>query len=266
MTEQQFIQKIIDLGFETMHLTPGSKQVLEMLVTNAVELKNEEAKKEVIELLTVLRDTIDQMKIDVVSKTDLVEKADSMFQILLILNQLVFQDIKRSPHKDDIICRKGCSFCCKQNVDISEEEGYLLLTYARQKGIYIDRQYLKKQNAVKDKMAIAFDPTVNSCVFLDKDKGECKVYTVRPASCRNFYSVDDSADRCDTVKYPKGQIKAPLLEKAEMFTAAMKNALTSTERGSMSDTLLKILPVFDMYVQKNGPPDTDLTDEENLTF
>lgn len=140
--------------------------------------------------------------------------------------------LTRHPKRGDIQCRKGCSHCCRMNVDVSQSEAKLLLVFAGAFSIAIDQDRLRKQAQGYQGLA----PEDRACVFLDA-QGACSVYEHRPGACRKHLVVSDS-DLCDTVKHPGGKVAGVASAEAEVIWSVM---LSREDRGSMAVMLLKEL-------------------------
>lgn len=94
-------------------------------------------------------------------------------------------------------CKKGCHFCCRQNVEVSEAEVAVIVEFLKEHGINISRNYLMEQLKYGRKEVSRTE--VGWRTFL-KD-GECSIYPVRPLACRSYHVVS-VPELCDTVKYP----------------------------------------------------------------
>lgn len=112
--------------------------------------------------------------------------------------------IEESP--DDVkkswSCKKGCAHCCHIRVVATNAEAAVAVKYAKEHNIEIDKDRLEKQQDL-DVEEYMFSPH-KRCVFLGDDN-TCKIYPVRPMSCRTYY-VTSPADMCDTDKYPHGHV------------------------------------------------------------
>jgi Fe-S-cluster containining protein len=134
-----------------------------------------------------------------------------------------------------VSCQKGCSFCCYQRVDISDDEASLLVELAKLKGFEIDYQRLEKQLAAKDEKEFQqLRPRHRKCVFLQD--GDCAVYEHRPSACRKLVVVSDPKN-CDTVSNRGAKVGKLADLEAEVVTAA---ALNVRESGSMAEMILKL--------------------------
>lgn len=129
--------------------------------------------------------------------------------------------------KESITCKRGCNFCCYQNVDVTWDEASLLLEVAEDK---IDWDHLNAQ--LPGHQNIEYKK--RACVFL-KD-GECSVYENRPISCRKYLVANDP-EKCDSEKYPAGQTKVLYMRAAELLATSM---MTLQNTGSMALMLHKV--------------------------
>ena len=91
------------------------------------------------------------------------------------------------PYKSQAVCEKGCASCCIDvgSVGATTLEGLIILEYIQG----WDRQALKEINRNlgenrNDKLSQVF----TRCAFLDQEQ-TCRIYAVRPFSCRRLYSV-----------------------------------------------------------------------------
>lgn len=129
--------------------------------------------------------------------------------------------------KDSITCRRGCNFCCYQNVDVTWDEAALLLEVAADT---IDWERLNDQLPGHKKI----EYRKRACVFL-KD-GECSVYENRPISCRKYLVANDP-EQCNSEKYPDGETKVLYMRAAELLATSM---MTLNHTGSMAEMLNKV--------------------------
>lgn len=98
-------------------------------------------------------------------KISLLEKLEKLYN---------YTDEYNSPNKKDAVCQKGCSFCCKIPVDISE----------------IEVQYIEQNTKFKRKNIKVINVYEN-CPFLDVQSNACSIYTCRPLVCRCFFTFDN---------------------------------------------------------------------------
>ena len=101
-------------------------------------------------------------------------------------------EIRARPFKSDAVCTKGCAFCCTHfgNVDAITLEGLIIHewieTLDKQDQIDI-RKKIAKNMKKREKRSIT------RCPFLKKDN-TCRIYTIRPFSCRQLYSLRKCTD------------------------------------------------------------------------
>lgn len=148
------------------------------------------------------------------------------------VQESIDKQVSESPH--NIACSKGCSFCCFQMVDITNDEAELLTAFAEEKGIDIDYDTLEEQIVSSNDEYMALKAKVRRCIFLDK-KGECSVYEHRPMACRKLVAVTDPKF-CDTETRLGAKIGKLVDLEAEVLTCSSLNATIS---GSMAKMLIK---------------------------
>lgn len=132
---------------------------------------------------------------------------------------------------DSIKCRKGCNFCCYQNVEVTWDEAALLVQDHYDK---IDWQHLNDQMPGHQQI----EYVQRACVFL-KD-GECSVYKDRPISCRKYLVANDPQE-CNSEKYPNGKTEVVYMRAAELLATSM---MTIQNSGPMAKMLLAVKAVM----------------------
>ena len=112
---------------------------------------------------------------------DLKEKKTKVYELYDEYERLV------QPYKSKAVCEKGCASCCIDvgSVGATTLEGLIITEYLQG----WDRQALKEINRNlgenrNDKLSQAF----SRCAFLDQEQS-CRIYAVRPFSCRRLYSI-----------------------------------------------------------------------------
>ena len=112
---------------------------------------------------------------------DLKEKKTRVYELYDEYERLV------QPYKSQAVCEKGCASCCIDvgSVGATTLEGLIITEYLQG----WDRQALKEINRGlrknrNDKLSQVFA----RCAFLDQEQN-CRIYAVRPFSCRRLYSV-----------------------------------------------------------------------------
>jgi len=155
-------------------------------------------------------------------------------------HQLV--DEKIAEHVDSdlgsgVQCKKGCSFCCRMNVDMSLDEGMLLVDYCDENKIKINTKKLKKQapfEGVEKYKKLPFAEW--DCAFLDQENGECTVYEARPLNCRKLLVLSDPND-CDTQDSTQ-EIEKLGMTDVEIITSGAANR---SKMGSLPNMVLEAM-------------------------
>ena len=116
---------------------------------------------------------------------DFIEKKRLVFQLYDEYERIV------QPYKSQAVCEKGCASCCIDvgNVGATTLEGLIILEYLQgwdQPASEEISRSLKKNRSDKLKSVLV------RCPFLDEE-ASCRIYAVRPFSCRRLYSVK----KCD---------------------------------------------------------------------
>ena len=109
------------------------------------------------------------------------EKKKQVFKLYDEYERLV------EPFKSQAVCEKGCASCCIDvgSVGTTTLEGLIVLEYLRgwdHEAIEEINRNLRKNRREK------LDGVFVRCPFLD-DKETCRIYAVRPFSCRRLYSL-----------------------------------------------------------------------------
>lgn len=152
------------------------------------------------------------------------------------MTKLLVRDRVMLPDGSDIRCRKTCSHCCHEAVDVGLHEARLLVAVARAAGVVVDRERLARQSRRSATDWHAQPVADRRCVFLD-DEGACQVYAARPASCRKLFVTSDPAE-CDATKPGDRAVERWHSWEAELMTAA---ALEVFGVDLMARALLQVL-------------------------
>ncbi|MCK7556461.1 YkgJ family cysteine cluster protein [Chitinophaga sedimenti] len=139
-----------------------------------------------------------------------------------------------------VTCKKGCSFCCHMDIDITSTEAQLIKEYMAVNAIGIDAGYLEAQLSLS-KVDRPLSQTHSACVFL---KGEnCLIYPVRPIACRK-HLMNSAAVFCDQkLMVGSGVGKTQVLSPdIEALHSAIEDALKE-ESGRMAGILLRELDI-----------------------
>jgi Fe-S-cluster containining protein len=112
---------------------------------------------------------------------DLLEKKRQVSQLYEEYERLV------QPYKTLAVCEKGCASCCIDvgSVGATTLEGLIILEYIQG----WDRQTIKEINRnLRENRNDKLNQVLARCAFLDQEQN-CRIYAVRPFSCRRLYSV-----------------------------------------------------------------------------
>ncbi|MGD8254364.1 MAG: YkgJ family cysteine cluster protein [Syntrophobacterales bacterium] len=111
----------------------------------------------------------------------MIEKKKLIFQL--------YDEYERLAHPfiSQAVCEKGCASCCIDvgSVGATTLEGLVILEHIQG----WDRQALKEMNRVlRENRKNKLNQVFARCAFLDQEQS-CRIYTVRPFSCRRLYSL-----------------------------------------------------------------------------
>ena len=112
---------------------------------------------------------------------DFIEKKTLVFQLYDEYERLV------QPYKIQAVCEKGCASCCIDvgSVGATTLEGLIIVEYIQG----WDRQTIKEINRnLRENRNDKLNQVLARCAFLDQEQN-CRIYAVRPFSCRRLYSV-----------------------------------------------------------------------------
>ncbi len=91
------------------------------------------------------------------------------------------------PYKSQAVCEKGCASCCIDvgSVGATTLEGLIIREHIQG----WDSQALKEINRVlRENRKNKLNQVFARCAFLDQEQS-CRIYAVRPFSCRRLYSL-----------------------------------------------------------------------------
>ena len=112
---------------------------------------------------------------------DLKEKKKQIFKLYDKYERLV------EPFKSQAVCERGCASCCIDvgSVGATTLEGLILLEYIQG----WNRQAVKEINRnLRENRHDKLNQVLARCTFLDQEQS-CRIYAVRPFSCRRLYSI-----------------------------------------------------------------------------
>src|SRR5690606_13531070 len=108
-------------------------------------------------------------------------------------------------------CRRGCYFCCRETVDVSEVEAAALARHVEalpeeQKSAVLARLESYAEAVRRDGLEMMRRKRV-PCAFLDLQSGACTVYAIRPYMCRALTSYDVTPCKTDDQWYQVDNIR-----------------------------------------------------------
>ena len=150
-------------------------------------------------------------------------------------DKLMEMHLDASKLKKDVTCRRGCHECCRMYVALTPSEARLILKTIKARNMEVDWEKLSRQaGKVEDDFYNHIMGEDNKCVFVD-EKGSCKIYKMRPLSCRN-HLVASPKELCSMETNNK--VKKVFSPEIEAMTFAYIS-LEGLENLSMSDGLLR---------------------------
>lgn len=137
-----------------------------------------------------------------------------------------------APHA---ICKKGCSYCCRQAVTISTWEAQRIAAAINRIPANVDAvaavpvdNAAQTREGTRDSVADAMQEAQDryagvACPFLKDDA--CTIYAVRPLGCRTHFNLGNDPAMCDTIanpgeKFVNFNFKALWIAQAAMFIQA----------------------------------------------
>jgi len=109
------------------------------------------------------------------------EKKEKLFEVYDRFEQTI------RPYLQEAFCKSGCGFCCTfmGNIDIVTLEGLIITEHIESLPEELQTALKKNIGENKTEKEKGHKPP---CPFLKKNN-TCLIYTVRPFSCRQLYSV-----------------------------------------------------------------------------
>lgn len=140
---------------------------------------------------------------------------------------------------ESLACKAGCDYCCSYTIGAFPVEVFRIIDHIRTS---FDQQKLKGISAEIEARAKILKPlskderlSLNKpCVFLEN--GQCGIYEVRPATCRNHHALD--VEKCkQSIEEPDNlTIPNTFIEKLHMvneaFTSGYKAAVEKSRHDS----------------------------------
>jgi len=131
-------------------------------------------------------------------------------------------------------CRRGCAACCHLHVSVTDAEAQLLLAGIENEGLRVNWDKARRQ--ASRRLADWGEQPLQErrCIFLAHDDS-CSAYEYRPAACRKYLVMSDPR-RCDTARYPGGEVAVVAPVVGEVVHSAMLGAMKA---GSLPRMLLQ---------------------------
>lgn len=149
-----------------------------------------------------------------------------IYNLFGLIDDEIISHHKEHPEiASDIKCKKGCSFCCHQEVTITSAEADLLLRAEQGKEAEINWN----QAEIRSKKSSL---TGVKCPLLSFN-GTCSAYKYRPAQCRTQLAIS-SPQNCDTSI--ENQVAYVNVQHSEMIVTAI---LRSYSNGDIGEALLE---------------------------
>lgn len=142
-------------------------------------------------------------------------------------------------HKKLFSCKKGCSHCCSQKVDIARHEAIALVKRAKSCDLKIDIERLKRQAKHSDHHTSWFNLSKEDrkCVFLKDNL--CSVYQDRPLMCRKHFT-SDPPENCEMPEKAKDDTPVSLYSNLHVEILVF-TVFENTKTGPMPQMLLKAI-------------------------
>ncbi len=152
---------------------------------------------------------------------------------------------------NQLACKQGCSWCCHFSVDVRAVEAMTIADYVEREFSLRDKLQLKAELTTNARILSRFDDVQRAhhnikCPFL-KDGG-CRIYPVRPQTCRNYHATDATGCRTSFENPDNDDIApdyAPLVYQSggahvDAFSAALSEAGYDIAAYEMNAALLRV--------------------------
>ena len=134
-----------------------------------------------------------------------------------------------------VSCMRGCAFCCYMKVDITRDEGELImLRLAQERRDMTDIIPVLEKQRRDDRKDLSY--AEKRCAFLS-EQDDCSIYSFRPTTCRKHYVASPAAD-CDISVGEEGKVLKRYSLAAEIMASGAMNASPTSD---MPNVLLSIL-------------------------
>ncbi|PGZ57859.1 preprotein translocase subunit SecA [Bacillus cereus] len=98
-------------------------------------------------------------------------------------------------------CKKGCTACCFQEVNLQKIEAQSINIHMNKKIKKVIKYNLRETKArrkIPSSLWTDRQSSIEPCPFLDIKNGECSIYTIRPLSCRSYF-VANHPSMCNEI-------------------------------------------------------------------
>ncbi len=139
-------KRIKALGPRMLKLDKAQQRTTSKLIKKFIDLANDISKETIVETIEAAHRAVDSLNVSATNNS---------------------------------VCVKGCSHCCKVNVDVTAgEAAYIELRSGKK---VIEHKYTKHVGSKK----------IEYCPFHDGETATCTIHEYRPITCRSFYAFDD---------------------------------------------------------------------------
>lgn len=97
-------------------------------------------------------------------------------------------------------CKKGCGYCCYQNIVISSWEAKRIAKFSLRKMNAVIGHEFPTYDTQEELSELANKFMGHPCPFLKKDA--CSIYEIRPFMCRLHVSLDNDNFNCNIIGIP----------------------------------------------------------------
>ena len=132
----------------------------------------------------------------------------------------LYAQIDARNSKAKTVCKKGCAECCSDDFEVHLSEFLTILDHL---GITDDMEDYKRSMNRKNWDSLMESKnlrTDGTCLFLEEQCCECRIYSVRPIICRNYGSTwQDSKMACSKLYYATEPIELINIEEYPINTS-----------------------------------------------
>ena len=221
---------------------------------------------------TTLESLLDYCKIRL-AKGQSNEVVNGMANEVTVAVDKVWKDIE-SDHPD-YDCRKGCSWCCHQNVSVTWPELLKIYYYLRKNLDPTQLSVLKKKSNLRAEELIGKSTNKRleqqiGCVFLEGDI--CTIHPARPLQCRGGFSEEENYCK-NLLEDPKntqqavrdGHLRGKFLIAPKLIYNSAQVAMTRAMRGvGMEGSAYELTVAISILLTKLCHGEADAVVEHDL--